>query len=324
MGNGTGDGWVSYEEYEGEKDIYFWYISSTRWVISQLNGRTDLNERRNMMERLFTCVVGVVLAVIAQAVFVSAITKAMLDLSDLMSEKKKMKQRINVYLASHPIPQDVTSSVKRYLDEYFDLGNQKKDEDEVLAVLPRHLQVELLFQVRSPVLTCLPFFMTLVKESLASMRHVCHQRAQTVASAHHEVVFDTGDACCRIFFMDSMTTKYYQLFGQAGTFDKRPSAFSLDEPEQKKKEKGGVLKIFQKKQPKHRDSMSEGMYDNEDCQIIRQGSWICEAALWTDWENKGRLVADDYGLMLSLEAADLALGLKGFPDAFIMTALYAR
>merc|ERR1719487_2037757 len=98
LGNGASDGWITYDAYTGEKDLLFWYTASARWVISQLNGRTDMDERRNLQERLFTCIVGVTLAVLATAVFTSFVTKTMLDLSELVSEKTRRHRLVNEYM----------------------------------------------------------------------------------------------------------------------------------------------------------------------------------------------------------------------------------
>merc|ERR1719440_1967490 len=158
IGHGEDDGWIANDMYDGSKDTVFWYIASARWVISQLNGRTDMDERRNLKERLFTCVVGVTLAIIAQALFISVITKTMLDLSELVSEKTKRRRLINEYLENHPVHPMLSSNVKRYLNDYRDMDKEQENEKIVLSILPRHVQAQLLVAVRSPCMDIHPMF----------------------------------------------------------------------------------------------------------------------------------------------------------------------
>merc|ERR1712151_282293 len=105
-------------EYKGEKNTPFWYIASQRWVIAQLNGRTDLNDKRNMIERGFTVFVGITLAVIAKAIFTSVITKTLLDLSNAASDKNRRKRAVNDYLEAHYLSSVLITSVKHYAQEY--------------------------------------------------------------------------------------------------------------------------------------------------------------------------------------------------------------
>merc|ERR1711990_1072312 len=58
VGESADDGWTVFERYAGTKDTVFWHIAASRWVISQLNGRTDMNPDRNMKESRITQALG--------------------------------------------------------------------------------------------------------------------------------------------------------------------------------------------------------------------------------------------------------------------------
>jgi len=258
---------VSYDEYTGPKDMLFWYIASARWVISQFNGRTDMNEKRNLRERFFTCLVGVVLAVIAQAVFISFITKSMLDLSELVSEKTRLRRLLNEYLMANPLPPHLTYRMKRCLNEHYDMNSQERNEKEILEVLPRHLQTDVLVEIRTPVLIKHDFFHSVLFESPPAMRVICQTVVQTVSARKGEAVFQQGDACSRMLFTDKLTAIYGQIF------DDKHSQVAPDEPR--------LVRYFS--ESSHGSHTLSSL--SADCSFkkIKQNTWISEAALWTEW-----------------------------------------
>lgn len=324
MGNSRNDGWPSYEAYEGRKDVFFWYIASARWVISQMNGRTDMNPDRNMVERLFTCVIGIILAVILQALFVSTITKTMIGLSDLVSEQTRRRRLVNDYLQVHPLPPTLRSQVKRCLFEYQDSGGLTEKEEAVLSVLPSFLQTSVLYEVRAPVIVKNAFFFTLSYESPWSMRLVCHEVMSLVAVAKSEVLFDKGDACTRILFMDQMTATYGNpdVVGAAAEYQMESSKSNESAVPNSSTVLGSDV-------ASSRISTTTSVYEfsrsvEKDFCTIAAGDWVSEPSLWTIWTNQGRLVADAHGVMLGACVDDLVSALTKHRDAFAMAAMYAE
>merc|ERR1719487_1163713 len=335
IGNSRDDGWIGYDKYEGRKDTLFWYIASARWVISQLNGRTDMREDRNMQERLFTCIVGVSLAVLAQAVFISIITKTMLDLSELVSEKTRRRRLVNDYLETHPVPPALNSSVKRYLTDYKDGDKEQENENIILSILPKHVQTQLLFEVRSPVLVAHPLFSNLNDEFQWFMRYLCRKVVKLATAVKYDVVFDKGEACSRMLFMDKVIGRYGDPFSDTGR-QKQPWNTEVEDgpsPFTALQSMGGEAmgpqamsmkgNTSMKATPKLQTSPSTFL---AACDGIRidPGTWICEPALWTEWLNRGRLVAANHGHLFSIDSTDLANGLQKNTDAFALTVLYAR
>merc|ERR1739848_116534 len=89
IGNFGVDGWTGYyaPNIEGSRDLVFWYFASCRWTLAQINGRTDTDERRTRLELGYTCIVAISFAVIFMALFTSAITTTMMQLSNEANNK---------------------------------------------------------------------------------------------------------------------------------------------------------------------------------------------------------------------------------------------
>lgn len=301
LGEANNDGWQSTDQYTGNKNTLFWYVASARWVISQANGRTDIKEDRNMLERMFTCLVGITLGSFAHAIFISIITKSLLDLSELVSEKTHRHRLVNDYLEKFPVPPGLNSSVKRYLSDYQDADKDQENEKMILSILPKNVQTQLLFEVRSPVIIAHPLFSNMNDEFQWFMRHLCRKVVKLAAAVKHEVVFDKGDACCRMLFMDKCSGRYVLQT------EKRSSVRELN---------GKINEIEVNEQ-------EIVLRDNLGVKVPPR-SWISEPALWVEWLNRGRLVSASHGHMFAIESMLLAEGLQSHPDTLALTVLYAR
>mmetsp|Transcript_85226 Transcript_85226/g.155325 ORF Transcript_85226/g.155325 Transcript_85226/m.155325 type:complete len:536 (-) Transcript_85226:20-1627(-) len=314
LGKGADDGWPSKDEYEGEKTNFFWYFASVRWTISQFNGRTDVNETRNMTERLFTCLCGVMLAVLAQATFISYLTKALFDLSDVVSEKTRRRRLVNEYLEHNPLSPFLTLQVKRCVNDYQDVDKDIKKETEVLALLPKHLQAEVLECVRAPVLMQHPFFHALPFESHYVMRLISVEIVETISGLKDEMVFDKGEMCERMIFTCNLTASYGEPADpNGGTIGTSGIIRQVHSGSQGAAQYG----------PSGRDLLENSM--RKPIRTVKCGHWVSEAALWVEWRNQGRLVSNAHGIMLAVSASKLAPGLKQqHPDAFSLAYLHGK
>lgn len=335
LGESEDDGWTTYDGYTGKKTFVFWYVESCRWVIAQLNGRTDINDRRNMKERLYTCFIGLTFAVLAKAVCTGFITKLMLDLNALVSSKTERSRVLNQYMESHPVCPQLQSSVKRYVTDYHDVGEQKENEDAVLNILPRHLRSELLVEVRSPVLVSHTLFHKIAVESRWSMRSLCCNAVTVITAVQFDIVFDKGEDCTRMLFLDQVEGRYgdpadpshsrqdegseevTQSFSPtrvlSGLRTTSKGSKSLDESD------------MEQTSPKYYSQGSVTSLLDIDSDMhskVGQGKWISEPALWTHWVTRGRLVSTTHGHMYAVDVDDLASGLKTYPPAFALASLY--
>lgn len=82
-------------------------------------------------------------------------------------------------------------------------------------------------------------------------------------------------------------------------------------------------KLFSTRQPRHTyysTAEPEFSWGKE----VKAGSWVSEAALWTEWINRGRLVAEEHGQIYAIEANEFAGTLRNYREAFSLTTLYAQ
>merc|ERR1719414_170274 len=57
---------------------------------------------------------------------------------------------------------------------------------------------------------------------------------------------------------------------------------------------------------------------------VTQGMWVSEAALWVDWVNHGRLVADTHCFLVEVGADELAEALREITEVLAIAIIYAR
>jgi hypothetical protein len=304
IGSISSDGWIHQEIYEGRKDLLFWYLASARWSIAQLNGRTDLDDRRNMLERGFTCLAGIILAVIAKSVFTSVLTKTVLELSDLHSESNRRRRLVNEYLERHGVSAILVANVKRCLNDFQDVEKEHRNENAVLEILPKHVQGSLLCEVRSPVLLKHSLFQGIASASHAAIRHLCRAAVRPVSAARGEVVFEKGDACSRMLVVHEGCLMYGQPWGGSHTSD-------LEEINDGDSASG--------------DSFSQqGLPPVRYAEMLQHGTWVSEPALFVSWTNQGKLIADSLSYMYSIEVADFAQVLVKHLEAYANVVLYGR
>jgi len=279
-------GWTAYEpgpqgDMIPHSNVVFWYVASSRWVIAQLNGRTDMDARRTMPERAFTCLAGVVLAVIVRAVFTSVVTKTMIDLSNLQGAKTRRKRAVNAYLQENEITANLMVAVKRHLHDYHIMHNEKCKEEEVLAILPANVQSELLYETRAPTVSGHCLFRCMNHVKAPCIKHLLRDAVQPLTVVNREVVFDKGDACTRMFFLH----KGMMLYGEPSNSDTNSPDISAD------------LLCLPRAE-------------------VKPGMWLSEAAIWTSWTNRGRCVADEFSVLFALEAKQVFEVIRHHPDVY--------
>merc|ERR1712039_992057 len=113
--------------------------------------------------------------------FTSMATKTLLELSDLVSEKARMKRIMNEYLELNDLPFMLRSNVKRCINHCNRNDKMILNEEKVLAILPMQMQCDLLYEVRGPLLLRHSLFDCLATDSLRAVRHVCRNGVSLVA-----------------------------------------------------------------------------------------------------------------------------------------------
>eukprot|EP00928_Gymnodinium_smaydae_P029580 TRINITY_DN22238_c0_g1_i1.p1 TRINITY_DN22238_c0_g1~~TRINITY_DN22238_c0_g1_i1.p1 ORF type:complete len:700 (+),score=64.41 TRINITY_DN22238_c0_g1_i1:29-2101(+) len=299
IGRLTPDGWTTtwYEHLDESRrpdsfphDVIFWYTASARWMLAQLNGKTDDDVRRNMPEMAYTSVIAVVFPVIVMALFISSITQTLGRLGATAEEGARRRKLVCKFLEAHKIEGKLVSEVKRSVASALseeDFDQDMSVEAEVVDLLPKHLQGDLLFQIRSPLICMHPIFLQLKSAYPRALRHICLHGFQHVSAHRNEKLFQRGDSCDTMFFLSQGKMHYVQ----GDDFD---AGFEADD---------GDLEIGE---------------------MLSRGIWLCEPALFVDWTNCGTLEAAASSSLLSLTADALERTLRDYKAALKLVAAYAH
>mmetsp|Transcript_43785 Transcript_43785/g.103481 ORF Transcript_43785/g.103481 Transcript_43785/m.103481 type:complete len:869 (-) Transcript_43785:163-2769(-) len=322
--------WVDTENLLSE-DIYYKYAGSARWVLAQINGRTDLVEDRTMAERLYT-VLCALIAVVVMSIFISSLTTKMLELEKVMSEAHRNSRLLDMYLRHHG---KVSSNTAFYARTYFrKLSHMQKDkefEESALGLLPQNVQRDLLYEVRMPFLAKHDFFHEVDSDFQRAMRSVCAYAVKLIKVRGLEILFEKDDVCQRMLFMERGECRY--ATGETGT----PRMLILAASQQKSRtftsmitpgtsmiNSGGAATPSGFTLPGQAVDHPAGVNPEALGEPVRKGMWVSEPALWMSWLNRGELVASTDSTLLSVEADKLAEVVRIHKDLELRTQIYAH
>jgi hypothetical protein len=293
IGTHDAEGWTSYyaPTKTGPRDFMFWYFASCRWTLAQINGRTDMDERRNVVELGYTCVVATLFAVVFMALFISTITTTMMELSNAASSKFSAQREVKEFVHLHKISTRLGLAIRRHVKEAMNMEDAQQQENRITGLLPRSLGNDLMYEVRTPLLNRNSFFHGFNREYPRIMRMVCFSAIQFMPVARWEVVFEKGDICSRMLFVDAGVMIY----------------LSGPELENSEDEPNAMVEV------------ADGIGD-----VLRKGMFISEPALWCEWQNQGRLAATRHCTLLSVDADKFADQICKHKDAQAWSVMYAK
>lgn len=252
----------------------------------------------NVWERLFAVLV-MLFALTLFSFFVSSVTNLMIQLQALRRERTKKQQALQGYLRHNNISVALSVRAKKYtaifIQGQMEMTRRKEDEQALMQVLPENLMKDLRDEARGPLIAAHQFFCDLRGEHVPFVKLLCHEALTQVVVHPGEAVFNTGDACTRMLFMETGLLRY--------TFRRtrkcKPSAFSLD--------------------------VETGSCPGEAVEkIASKGQWLTEAALWTRWENCGDLFVVTPASFLAMGTNELASAAQEHERALVDVANYAQ
>eukprot|EP00927_Polykrikos_kofoidii_P042840 TRINITY_DN36889_c0_g1_i2.p1 TRINITY_DN36889_c0_g1~~TRINITY_DN36889_c0_g1_i2.p1 ORF type:complete len:814 (-),score=153.73 TRINITY_DN36889_c0_g1_i2:145-2586(-) len=283
--------------------VSFWYAASWRWMLAQVNGSIDLGRGRTGAEMAYTGVVAVATPLLASALLTALVTRALIgDSFSSGREASRKRQVVQDYLQSHGVASHLQHRVRRHVAATMADDARRRDweaEEEVLELMPRRLRKDLVHEVRMRTLAVHPLFRKLRARFPQAARHLC-LHVRPVVIRRDEVLFKEGDPCSRMFFVVGGMMRY-----------------ALPESDDCQK---------------HREEEAESSFSDDDCALscprglgehVAEGRWLCEAALWYEWVNQGRLEATSTAGLLAIEASEFAQALMEFNAAFGAVSWYA-
>jgi hypothetical protein len=210
-----------------------------------------MDERRTVMELGYTCIVAVAFAVVFMALFLSSITTSMMELSNLTRNKYARQSEVKEFLAGYKIPMRLNLAIKLYVKENQQntVNQAQQQEERVMSLLPKTLVNDLRYELRTPIMLKNHFFAEINSAYPRVMRTICTAATTYIPVALWEVVFDRGDACTRMLWVDQGVLMYSD-----GTDEWSPEHNS----------------------------------DTVPGEALRKGTYVSEPALWIEWNNHGR------------------------------------
>jgi hypothetical protein len=339
LGEATTGGWTEEEHMHGA-DIFYSYFASCRWTIAQVSGRTDLMTRTTgeYIYTVFACVFGI----LCMSIFISSVTNTMIELGALDRERRWQIRLLNGFLKRSQLSAAFALRVKSDFAAQQMIAIHFKREQEVLSVLPRQIMMDLVYEIRAPVLAVHPLFADLKLEFPRMLRHVCADAVRPVPVQVDEVVFTRGDACTRVLFIESGSLNYeWNARMPKARRTTRPTRQTGALEPTSPTTPGGTSRI-RVRRPSLSSNASDFQQGPTLCGDIENGnpapgvdvhadeicigarSWLSEAALWVEWEHYGSLTASQRSLLLGLEVEEFTKVVKLFKGARIRAALYAR
>lgn len=256
------------------ESLFFWYFASARWTLAQINGRTDQDSRRNMTELMFTCLVSGGLAIIFMAVFVSAITTTMLEVSELNRKRNERLLLLNEYIDQYSISQSLKYRLKSTAQTWKEAKTMQWEvEARVLATLPRALQEDVKYETRKVTAVGHPMLYYFSVHYHRLLRHISHAVLKPLTGLGEEVIFDVGDACTRMLFVHSGATLYTVMDG-VGEMQNAAGTFIASSGRHMAQDDQRISRVL-------RDHMAESIRNTRDDSSFRESSNHISRTSWS-------------------------------------------
>lgn len=199
LGVSYSPGWV--ETYEQDSPMVGRYLTALHWSLTQFTPATMQVQPQNIWERIFAVAV-LLFALVSFSSFVSSITNLMTHLRNLRTSELKQFVQLDSYLRQNSISLCLAVRIRRFLEHISQQkGGIKESDVDLLGKLSKPLQMELRFEVHSPLLSRHLFFMCFSNTSQAVMQRLCTEAIHTVQLSAGDALFTTADAATCMHFV---------------------------------------------------------------------------------------------------------------------------
>jgi len=275
------NGWVE-GAFDGDSRVHYRYLTSLHWAVSQFHGSMEINPSSSP-ERVYAVSV-LFFALVIFSWLVSSMTNAMIELQSMRHEQQVQNWALLTFLKERRISQGLSYRVKEYIASQ---KGKEKRENEVawLSNLPENLVMDIHEETRAPILSGHGLFFLAQIDYPRAYRHICHQSVHQRSFASCDMVFTTGDACDKMFFVE-LGRLHYVL---------------------------GVRSHSSQRIKPARGGTDAG-----------KGQWLAEIALWCVWENAGDLSALGDSSLLLVDVAAFAGVVRRYEKLHLEVATYAK
>jgi CRP-like cAMP-binding protein len=255
---------------------------------------------------------GIVLCFTTLAYMVTVFSR----LEMLTKKRREKEEALRSYLLWHGVSQGLRNKIWEILHTYHKKASHYLLEDkvELCKILPKKVQLELRSEVYLPVLKVYPFFhvYSLSDADHRAMSKLIEKNGLRESTfQEHEELFSEGGKATSMYFLveGKLVYKYRNLDGPEAVEDgctTRPmetldsgQSFQFDGPATPRRLHESVMAP--------NDSGVERTFLNEAEDvghlIVRIGpiDWLCEAALWMNWDHQGVCTAKSHAGIVAID-----------------------
>lgn len=297
------DGWADKNgKHVAGRGLGYKYFCAVHWSLTQFQGTSEVVPGTTLPERIYAACF-LLFALMILASFVSSLTNMMMQLQSLKDEKNRQQRAIRSYLSTHKISMALSMRVKKYVDWKLQMLSSQKSNADVLAILPKALVVELLYEVRGPVISQNLFFKGLDETFSRTFRRICHEAVTLIWQAPMELIFTAVDEAAVMYFITHGVLRYRVVKIRKGSVSKQNTSTSQHE---------------------NSVDVDEDLDNGSNTHEVMKGTCMCEAVLWVDWDHCGELKTVTDCAVLSLDSRMFANVIQTNPPAHASSVLYAR
>eukprot|EP00930_Biecheleria_cincta_P044825 TRINITY_DN30878_c0_g1_i1.p1 TRINITY_DN30878_c0_g1~~TRINITY_DN30878_c0_g1_i1.p1 ORF type:complete len:862 (+),score=110.97 TRINITY_DN30878_c0_g1_i1:74-2659(+) len=315
-------GWVLVAEERIGMDalsLTWGYITSLRWTLSQLNGRTD-REDRPIIEMVYTSVTAT-FTLLFMSIFVGSMTSRMLQLQQLIDKESGYLRILKKYTESNELTWKTIYIARRHIRDRWTWENNTNIESTLLNLLPAQTQLDLLFEVRTPVMSAHPFFRLLCSEFAQAIRETLSMAVVSESARSMETIFEKSEQLSRFIFITDGTLLYSRNPGVKHWLTYRDieerAEMNMSVVKSMKNILRGSSKFVSNDKLNHSQS-------GKGCNLCK-GKWVCEASLWSHhWYTQGVLISTSHSKLVSIGRDEFAKVMLRHADAHAVCNYYAR
>lgn len=308
----TEGGWIDKEGYANET-VVVRYVAAARWTLSQLNGRTDRQDR-TFTEMLYVAFTAC-FTLIFMSIFVSSLTSRMLQLQQLMDKESGYKRLLQRYNEMHSLSYTTVYLAKRHIQDRMTLESDMDTEKELLRLLPVQTQADLLSEVRNPLLSHHPLFRVFRWEFQSTVRTLLISAIKQEPTRHMETIFAKGGVGHQMYFVEGRWLLYSTDTGLKNWLKISGMENEIHTRSSPTRRLNNILRG-------RRHIIQEEILEAYE---LAYGTYLCEATLWVEkWHHYGDFVSTGHSKLVIVNSDAFAEAVAKHEDSLRMVSHYAR
>jgi len=322
IGSSDHGSWVANEDMQNEA-LLAKYVAAARWTLAQINGRTDQVMDRTMAEKGYT-VACAFFTVLFMSIFVSTLTTRMMELQKLMDEETRYTKMLMNYLEHKKVSFSVSYLAKMYVKNNKRMQSEQDTEKHLMSVLPKSLKVDLLYEVRSPMISYHGFFADIKADFQKVTRVLCSNALDLVPVTTAEVTFQKDEESDKMYILERGDMRYAEHANLTHHVAKMKDAMAG------RSRKSVFSGVDRATSAVVGGMLGTGHRHDEVAQHIpgvplqNEGTIICEGALWTEWRTHGELIAVSMSMLMALKVDTFSKIVCSVKETHCRAARYAR